>query len=781
MRLISCDIENFGKISGGHFDFTNGCNIICEDNGWGKSTLAAFIRVMFFGFENANVRDEINNERKRFTPWQGGVYGGKIVFEADGHKYVLSRIFGTKEKDDKFSLRDYETNLETDAFSANIGIELFKIDGKSFARSVYISQNDCDTEITDSINAKLGNLAENTDDINNFDKVDKKLKDFLNKMSPVRSTGSLHKMKSEISEYEQHIRQEQVIDKSMQELFDLKNSEKNHYDELKEKQQNLQIQKAHLSKIKDCQALKEKYLGIKKEYMEKNNKLIEAEKFFKGDVPKQEKLETVLKNAAIVWDNENEIARCSINEAEADKLDKYKKIFSEDVPAAEEINNLISKWNMRNEKKNSLSIKRNNLEFKRSMLKENGQRNLAFGTWIFAVIAGSVLALAGIGVFFVQKITGIILLAAGIVTLMCGIILKRKNMKTGQGQTQIPDFTMEEAQIQEDEEFINITEEKTKNFLDKYGRKFDEYTVNIALGELKQEADEYTLLREKEKEMELLVNDEEIKTIRVEIDDFIKKYYNDISYDVKDISRHLYEIESNLQRYLEYRKELDQINAVKKAFEVENDIEAILNTAKTDNTESMEKLDLQLDSISAELEDIHTHMLDYTVRLEKLQYERDKISDEKEYLSGLKEIFDKEQKKYRLLGKTKELLENAKVSFTLRYMGPITEGFNKYYSILTGTPADKYSIDANAEVYVDEMGLLRDRRCLSTGYRDLTGICMRMAFVDAMYKGEKPFVIFDDPFVSLDEEKTAGGTRLLKEIGKEYQVIYFTCHNSRTI
>lgn len=47
MRLISCTIENFGKLNNVTYDFTNDCNTICEDNGWGKSTLASFIRVMF--------------------------------------------------------------------------------------------------------------------------------------------------------------------------------------------------------------------------------------------------------------------------------------------------------------------------------------------------------------------------------------------------------------------------------------------------------------------------------------------------------------------------------------------------------------------------------------------------------------------------------------------------------------------------------------------------------------------------------------------------------------
>jgi len=54
-----------------------------------------------------------------------------------------------------------------------------------------------------------------------------------------------------------------------------------------------------------------------------------------------------------------------------------------------------------------------------------------------------------------------------------------------------------------------------------------------------------------------------------------------------------------------------------------------------------------------------------------------------------------------------------------------------------------------------------------------------MAMVDAMYDMEKPFLIFDDPFVNLDESRLAGAMKFLDNIAKDYQVIYFSCHKSR--
>ena len=49
MRLLTCHIENFGKLSDFSYDFADGYNAFVLPNGAGKSTFAAFIRVMFYG------------------------------------------------------------------------------------------------------------------------------------------------------------------------------------------------------------------------------------------------------------------------------------------------------------------------------------------------------------------------------------------------------------------------------------------------------------------------------------------------------------------------------------------------------------------------------------------------------------------------------------------------------------------------------------------------------------------------------------------------------------
>ena len=71
---------------------------------------------------------------------------------------------------------------------------------------------------------------------------------------------------------------------------------------------------------------------------------------------------------------------------------------------------------------------------------------------------------------------------------------------------------------------------------------------------------------------------------------------------------------------------------------------------------------------------------------------------------------------------------------------------------------------ASRQIRLEQEGALRDTGCLSIGWQDLIGICMRFSLVDAMYPDEKPFLILDDPFVNMDEEKIRGGLWLLNQM-----------------
>ena len=78
MKVIRCSIENFGKLNDYERNFSEGSTVFLERNAWGKSTLAAFIKVMFFGFAGESKKLLADREREKYRPWNKGTYGGKL-------------------------------------------------------------------------------------------------------------------------------------------------------------------------------------------------------------------------------------------------------------------------------------------------------------------------------------------------------------------------------------------------------------------------------------------------------------------------------------------------------------------------------------------------------------------------------------------------------------------------------------------------------------------------------------------------------------------------------
>lgn len=107
---------------------------------------------------------------KKYLPWQGGTYGGSLDFEFEGISYRVWRTFGKTAAKDRFSLRDLTNRSVSTRFTEKLGEELFQLDAESFMRSVYMPQmQNQETAATTSIQTKLSNLVDNTDDLNNYD------------------------------------------------------------------------------------------------------------------------------------------------------------------------------------------------------------------------------------------------------------------------------------------------------------------------------------------------------------------------------------------------------------------------------------------------------------------------------------------------------------------------------------------------------------------------------------------------------------------------------------
>lgn len=200
MKLLRCHIENFGVLSGFDYEFESGLTVICRENGFGKSTLAAFLKAMFYGLPRTGARTAANNERKRYEPWQGGKYGGFLEFSHGDTSYRVTRYFGKTAAKDSFEIYDLTNRTKETAFSEKLGEELFGLDAESFARSTFVPQLAArELEATSSIRAKLTNLVDDTNDMNNFDTAMAALRAYRSERKAYRgSNGEIDRLAEEL-------------------------------------------------------------------------------------------------------------------------------------------------------------------------------------------------------------------------------------------------------------------------------------------------------------------------------------------------------------------------------------------------------------------------------------------------------------------------------------------------------------------------------------------------------------------------------------------------------
>ena len=169
MKLVSLYIENFGGLSRYSLNFEEGLTTLVEPNGFGKTTLAEFIRAMFYGFPRKSKTLD-KSLRQKYAPWGGGQYGGNLIFEHEGLRYRVERTFGLMPKGDTVALIELAANKKITRFSEELGEALFGLDADSFERSVYLPQLRSEEPLaTDSIQAKLSGLVEDSTDVGNYD------------------------------------------------------------------------------------------------------------------------------------------------------------------------------------------------------------------------------------------------------------------------------------------------------------------------------------------------------------------------------------------------------------------------------------------------------------------------------------------------------------------------------------------------------------------------------------------------------------------------------------
>ncbi len=340
MKLLKCHIENFGILSGFDYTFQEGLTVIREANGFGKSTLAAFIKAMFYGMPRIGARNIRENERRRYDPWQGGKYGGFLEFEHQGVAYRVTRYFGKTASKDSFDLIDLTNRRKSERFSDKMGEELFQLDADSFARSTYMPQAaQIDVSATTSIRTKLSNLVDNTNDLNNYDTARDALHQLRSKYKPYRgSGGQIQRLMDtynglEAQKHKAETQKPQIID-ILDDIdrWDREKAEKT--ETVKELREKIRIS----SSQKAVRAHKERLRELQRDVQKNQQELEKLDTNYPAGYPTTEEIKKQRSNMEISAQSAKRLQTLKLSDEDCAVAEKEKGLFSDVDRVSEEIN-----------------------------------------------------------------------------------------------------------------------------------------------------------------------------------------------------------------------------------------------------------------------------------------------------------------------------------------------------------------------------------------------------------------------------------------------------------
>ena len=145
MIIEKIDIKSFGALRDVSLEFSDKVNIIEGQNETGKSTIAAFIRYMLFGFESGESGDGLTEREKRIN-WTTGLAEGSMTVRVGDKRYLINRttvpttsVTGKAAYKEDSSIIDMETGA-TAFGKLPAGEVFFGVSRELFENTAFVGQ-----------------------------------------------------------------------------------------------------------------------------------------------------------------------------------------------------------------------------------------------------------------------------------------------------------------------------------------------------------------------------------------------------------------------------------------------------------------------------------------------------------------------------------------------------------------------------------------------------------------------------------------------------------------
>lgn len=770
MKINSIYISAFGKLKDFSLDLSDGLNVIYGENENGKSTVMAFIKMMFYGSGGRKAQQISANPRIKYLPWDGGTMGGRIMFTHDGKSYCLEREFKKSDSTDRIKLTDVDTRKELPTDGCP-GMQFFSIGAEAFERSVFVGSSGASVsseKAEGELNARLSNLAVTGDEDTSYQTVLTRLNDArFAIISKSGRTGSMVKAKEELHELEEQLAHATEMTQRKNELNRRANELRERYKAIDAEIRRLKVLLEKEKDIKSAEKLSE-YLAKKAELDRINltltlsdgtladSMLVKKLDFCLTRLNEESKKLAELEAALAALKEQAELADRLSGEETKQKLDEAQKLLErlKQEKATAEQSEITAK--------EEYSLARNALDASRTKRK-------AFNPLM--LIAGATLLIVGLVVAFILTpfIVGGAIAAIGAISAILSFIIKPLDTSAT--------FSAEQRLKNADSTCTEISSRITR-----LQGEISETAGNISLltAALSNDA---TAKAKREAEISSLTSQveeshEKEASATADLNSLCLKL--GIECDIKAVSATIPELEKAAQTQKEIKLRLGYLSSDLGGISYET-AEEKLKAIKSDDA-----ADTDFDAVKAEHEKLSQQLNDLAGEISSVLTELrtgfSGVSDPvtlKTRINELSEKIEAQNQFYKAVCLAADELNESFAEVRRGYGSALESETLGIFSRLTGGRYTSIGVSKSMDITVKPADIFGTREIdyLSQGTADQAYLSLRLAMAKLISEESLP-VFLDDALAQYDDRRTAEALTFLNEFSAERQIVLFTCHNS---
>lgn len=199
LRIEKVEIVSFGKLKNTVLTPGKGMNVLTAPNESGKSTLAAFLRFVFYGFTDGRKKELAENDKKLYTPWDSPLAEGSVTLWVGEKQYRVSRSSaGTKET---CTLTETATGRTLPAGEVP-GELLFGVSEEVFSRTLFFRQLTLPQSKDGVLAEQLQNVAVSAEEQTSSKKAMDRLTKAKNELKGRAGSGKIPVMERELATLE---------------------------------------------------------------------------------------------------------------------------------------------------------------------------------------------------------------------------------------------------------------------------------------------------------------------------------------------------------------------------------------------------------------------------------------------------------------------------------------------------------------------------------------------------------------------------------------------------